>query len=115
MGTNEQKYVEKVLKNYTPKEASKLDELRTLDKKATQPATVFAAIFGAIGSLVLGFGMCVAMEVIMPGLMWVGILVGFVGILMVSVNYCLYKKILKKGRAKYADQITTLSNELLNK
>ena len=113
MSTNEKQYVEKVLNKYTEKKSTKLEELRELDKKASKPATLFSAIFGTIGSLVLGFGMCVAMEVILAGYMWIGIIVGLVGILMVSINYPIYKSILKKGKAQYADKITELSNELL--
>ena len=113
MSTNEKQYVEKVLNKYTEKKSTKLEELRELDKKASKPATLFSAIFGTIGSLVLGFGMCVAMEVILAGYMWIGIIVGLVGILMVSINYPIYKINLKKGKAKYADKITELSNELL--
>ena len=114
MSINEKKYVEKILNNYEERPVSKLDELRALDKKATKGANLFASIFGAIGSLVLGFGMCVAMGVILPNLMWLGILVGLIGIFMVSINYFIYKKLLFKGRQKYANQIKTLSNEILS-
>lgn len=113
MSTNDKKYVEKVLNKYTEKKQTKLDELRELDKKATRPATLFASVFGTLGSLVLGFGMCVAMEVILKGYMWLGIIVGLVGILMVSVNYLLYKGLLSKGKAKYSQQIKELTDELL--
>lgn len=114
MSKDEKQYLEKVLKKYEEKQVTKLDELRSLDKKATQGATVFAYVFGSIASLIMGFGMCVAMEVILPGFIWLGILVGLVGILLVSVNYPLYKKQLAKGRAKYALQIKALSEEILN-
>ena len=112
---SDKKYVEKVLNKYTDKQVTKLEELRDLDKKASRPATLFASIFGAVGSLVLGFGMCVAMEVILPGYMLLGIIVGLVGIYMVSINYYIYKKMLASSRAKYADQIKELSDEILNK
>ena len=82
MNSVDQKYVEKVLKSYEEKKTTKIDELRELDKKATKPAKVFAYVFGTIGSLILGFGMCVAMQVIFAELMWLGILVGVIGILM---------------------------------
>lgn len=114
MNNNEKKYVEKVLNKYTDKKETKLDELRNLDKKANKPASVFSSIFGAIGTLVLGFGMCIAMEVILPGYMVFGIIVGLIGILMVSINYPIYKKILASSKTKYADQIKSLSDELLN-
>lgn len=115
MNNKEKEYVERVLKSYEEKEITKLDVLRTLDKKAKRGATIFAYVFGSIGCLVLGFGMCVAMKVILKDLMVLGIAIGLVGIAMVSVNYYFYLKLLQKGKSKYASQIKELSNELLNK
>ena len=114
MSTNEKKYVEKVLRDYQEKQPTKLDELKALDKKAKKGAYVFSYVFGSIAALVLGFGMCLAMEIIFPGLMWLGILIGLVGIAMACVNYPIFKKILAKGIAKYASQIQKLSAEILN-
>ena len=90
MSFNEKKYVEKILSNYQEKEVTKLDELKALDKKATKGAQTFAYVFGTIGSLVLGFGMCVAMKIILANLMWFGIIVGLVGIFMVTINYFIH-------------------------
>lgn len=115
MSQNEKKYVEKVLNKYSEKEVTKLDELRALDKKATKGATLFASIFGAISSLIFGFGMCVAMGVILAGYMWVGIIVGIIGILCCILNYYIYKALIKRGRVKYGPQIQALSNEILNR
>lgn len=114
MSTNEKKYLEKMINNYQDKEPTKVDELKALDKKVKRPVNIFAYIFGSIGALVLGFGMCVAMEVILPGLMWVGIIVGLVGILIVSGNYFMHKKMLASRKKKYANQIVELSKSLLN-
>lgn len=115
MNANEKKYVEKTLKSYEEKEVTKLDELRALDRKAKKGATIFAYIFGSIGVLILGFGMSVAMKVILNNLMIVGIIVGLVGIAMISGNYFIYEKLLEKSKRKYSEQIKKLSNELLNK
>ncbi len=115
MNENEKKYVEETLKKYTTqKTSSKLDELKALDKKAKRKAHIFAYVFGTIGTLILGFGMCVAMKVILPQLMWLGIVVGVVGILMISLNYVIFKNIWKKDKEKYANQIKNLSQELLH-
>lgn len=113
MSTNEKLYVEKTLKSYQKKEITKIDELKALDKKAKQTPKVFAYVFGSIGSLVLGFGMCVAMQVILADLMWIGIIVGIIGIAMVVSNVYLYNYLLAKNKRKYAEQITKLSNEIL--
>lgn len=114
MNNNELKKVEKIKNYYVEKEVTKYDELKNLDKKVRKGANIFSYIFGVIGSLVLGFGMCIAMEVILEGNMVIGIIIGLVGILMVCVNYTLYKKIVNKNKNKYREQIIDLSNELLN-
>ena len=114
MSTNEKIYVEKVLNSYKEKETSKIDELKALDNKVKKAPKVFAYIFGSISSLILGFGMSVAMGVILKDLMWLGIVVGVIGLFLVIINYFLYKAILKSRKTKYAKQITDLSNEILN-
>lgn len=118
MNANQKKQIEKTLKNYQEKKFTKLDELMLLDRKARSGANIFAYIFGTIGSLVLGCGMCLSMGVIsmLSGTTWmvVGIIIGLIGIAMVSLNYVFYRLILKKGKAKYAEQIKKLSLELLN-
>ena len=110
----EMKSVERIRAQYTGRERTKLDELKELDKRAKRPATVFAYTFGTIGTLILGLGMCLAMKVI-GDLMVLGILIGLVGIALVSVNYFIYKKLLKSRKDKYSSRIFALSDELLNK
>ncbi|MDE6660416.1 MAG: hypothetical protein K2J93_01165 [Anaeroplasmataceae bacterium] len=110
----ERNYVEKVVKQYKEKEPTKLDELKALDQKVNRPALVFASIFGVLGSLVLGVGMCIAMKVILENLFYLGIVIGVVGIIMVCITYPIYKQILKVRRAKYSEQVINISNELLN-
>ena len=114
ISSKEKKYVEGVVRKYEEREETKLEKLRKLDSKAKKGPSIFAYVFGSIGSLVLGFGMCLAMEIIFPGLMVVGILIGLVGIAMVSVNYSIYKNLLEKSKRKHADEILGLSKDLLN-
>ena len=114
MERNEKRYLEKLISNYQDKEMTKVDELKALDKRVKNPVKIFSYIFGSISSLVLGFGMCVAMEVIFADLMWVGIIVGLIGILFVSINYPIYKKLLNSRKRKYANEIIELSKNLLN-
>lgn len=118
MQNNEIKTIEEIKKRYTERETSKLDRLKALDQKVRRPAKIFAYVFGAIGSLILGTGMCLAMKTIFANRSWampVGIAIGVVGIAMVSVNYALYKKILSSRKKKYANEVLTLSDELLQK
>ena len=107
-------YAESIAKEYAPKENSKIVALRKLDKKAKLPATIFTYVFGTISSLVLGTGMSLAMQVIGSGTVSIiiGIIVGIVGIIGCGVNYPIYKKMLEKGKSKYAFEIVELAKEI---
>ena len=112
---NERKYAEEIRKQYQPKSEteSKLEKLHKLDGAVRRPAEIFAYAFGVLGALILGVGMCLAMEVI-GDLMPVGVAVGVVGIAMVVANYFIYRTILKSRRKKYADKVLSVSDELLH-
>ena len=58
---------EAIAKDYAPKDNSKIVALKKLDKKAKLPATIFTYTFGVISALIVGTGMCLAMQVIGSG------------------------------------------------
>ena len=110
-------YAESIAKEYAPKDNSKIIALRKLDAKAKMPATVFTYTFGIISTLVAGTGMCLSMQVIggTTLLTVLGIVIGIIGFIGMGVNYPIYKKILAGRKAKYADKIIALSDELMKK
>ena len=110
----EKQFARQVRAEYAPKseEEGKLEQLKKLDRAARRPAEIFAYMFGIVGALVLGVGMCLAMEVI-GSMMPLGIVIGVVGIAMVTANYFLYRAILRSRKKKYAKEIVSLSDELL--
>ena len=108
-------YAESIANQYAPKDTSKVVALRKLDRKAKQPSEIFAYTFGILSSLVLGTGMCLSMGVIGSSgtaAFAAGIILGVVGILGVSLNYPLYKKIRSAGMKKYAGDIMHLAKEI---
>ena len=107
-------YAESIAKEYAPKEHSKIVALRKLDAKAQLPATIFTYTWGIISALVLGTGMCLAMQVIGEGAfhMALGIAVGVLGMIGCGVNYPIYKRMLEKGKKKYAFEIVELAREI---
>ena len=110
--------VQKICTQYTEKEHTQLDALKDLDKKVKRPANVFAYIFGSIGAIIMGSGMSLVMTEIgsMIGVangMIPGIIVGVIGLLMVIINYPIYKGILGSRRKKYADEIIALSDKIM--
>ena len=108
---------ESIAKDYAPKESSKLVALKKLDNRAKLPATIFTYTWGIVSALVFGTGMCLAMQVIGSGLagMVLGIAVGIIGMIGCGVNYPIYKKMLEKGKAKYAYEIVQLAREIADK
>ena len=107
----EQKEVEAIRKKYLPKEENKMETLRKLDGKAERPGTVASLVNGILGALVLGAGMSCCLvwseQMFVPG-----IVIGILGLIMVGTSYPMYRKITTKKRAKYAEQILALTNEL---
>ena len=121
MNRNEQEFlVQKIRTQYTEKEYSALDELRSLDKKVKKPANVFAYIFGCIAAIIMGAGMSLVMTDLgtMLGLgdmMVPGIAVGVIGLAMALLTYPIYKKVLSARRKKYAGEIIRLSDSIMEK
>lgn len=107
-------YAEHIANKYSAKKTLKVEQLKKLDAKATRPATIFAFTFGILCSLILGTGMCLAMEVIASGskAMIAGIIVGIIGIIGCIVNYPIYKKVLEKGKNKYGSEIIKIAKEI---
>lgn len=83
--------------------------------KAKLPATVFTYTFGIITALVTGVGMCLSMNVVGNGTtsaFVMGVVIGIIGLFGMGVNYPIYKKMLKKGRQRYAFDIIELAKEV---
>lgn len=76
------------------------DLIGSLQNSETLGASIFAYVFGIIGALVLGGGMCLVMLVSGNIAAFVGgIVLGAVGIVMCCVNYPIYRKmVIRKTR-----------------
>lgn len=113
----QQEEVKKIREKYLPKEvqadsrADKMEQLRRLDNSVTQKGTVISLIAGILGALILGTGMSMCM--VWTELFVLGIIVGIVGIVMVSAAYPLYSYVTKKEREKIAPEIIRLTDELM--
>ncbi len=108
-------YAEAIVNEYSKKSATKVMQLKKLDKAAKMPAQIFTYTFGIICALIAGTGMCLCMGVIGDGtavFMALGIAVGIVGFIGAGVNYPLYKRILQKTKDKYAGDIIRLATEI---
>lgn len=113
----QQAELERIRKKYLPQEPDKMEQLRRLDRGASQKAQAGAIALGVIGTLVLGTGMSLCMTKLSGFLggtaMFIGIPVGIVGIILIALAYPLYNHILKKERQRIAPEILRLTDELM--
>ena len=112
---DERKEVEEIRKYYggTEKE-SKLERLRKLDGKAKTPPMLWSLSLGIIGTLIFGGGM--SMVMLLEAWYWIvlGVVVALIGLIPVGLAYPVYKKVAKKYKDKYGEEILQLSEEILN-
>ena len=108
---------ESIAKDYAPKDNSKIIALKKLDRRAKLPAIIFTYSCGIVSALIFGTGMSLAMQVIGNGIsgMVLGIIIGIIGLIGCGVNYPIYKRLLEKGKAKYAYEIVQLAREIADK
>lgn len=108
----EQEEIKKIREKYIPREPDKMEQLRSLDRRVTNKGTLISVTVGVIGTLILGVGMCCTM-------LWadrffvMGVIVGIIGIAVLSAAYPLYTHIIKKEREKIAPEIIRLTDELM--
>lgn len=112
----EQEEIKQIREKYAPpaKEevsAGPLEEMRRLDASVTKRPTILAVLVGAIGTLVLGIGMCCTL-VWGQDLFALGIVIGVVGIAGVIAAFPLYNRMVKRNREKVAPEILRLSEEM---
>lgn len=111
-------YAEQLANEYAPKSTSKVAALRKLDAKAKRPANIFTYSFGIISTLIFGMGMCFCMGQLGNNTkiaFFIGIILGIIGMIGMGVNYPVYKRILAKGKQKYAFEIIELAKEISEK
>ena len=120
MNKNDQQFMaQKIRAQYMEKEPSELDALRELDANVKRPANVFAYTFGSISAIVMGAGMSLVMTDIgavvgIASAMVPGIAIGVAGLGMALLTYPMYQSILNSRKKKYAGQILTLSEKIMN-
>lgn len=110
----ENKEILEIRKKYLPREESKLDELKRLDKIVQTSGTVESLCAGIGGVLIFGLGMCFSMQVIGSGVLMqiAGILLGLAGGIVMIVAYPIYQNVYNKTKEKHTPRILELAEAL---
>ena len=116
----EQEELRKIRQKYVTKEVDRMEQLRKLDAGVTRKAVVISLVAGIIGALVLGFGMSLIMTDVGVTLglygkiqVVLGVVIGMIGVVLVSVAYPIYNRIARKERERIAPEIIRLTDELM--
>ena len=116
----EQEELRKIRQKYVPKEVDRMEQLRKLDAGVTRKAVAISLVAGIIGALVLGFGMSLIMTDVGETLglygkiqVVLGVVIGMIGVVLVSVAYPIYNRIARKERERIAPEIIRLIDELM--
>ena len=109
----ERKEIDSIRRQYSPQEQTetKLERLRRLDSLVKNTAIIWSLVLGVFGCLIFGIGLTMVLE--WSILLW-GIVLMVIGSVPMAIAFPVYNKLLKKGKAKYGDEILRLSEELLN-
>ncbi|MBR1423010.1 MAG: hypothetical protein IJ571_06170 [Ruminococcus sp.] len=92
--------------NSEPTVLTPIEELRLLDKKATQKAQITALCIGIAGTLIMGFGMSCVM---VWDMMILGIIISVIGAAIAVAAYPVFKRIFNEKKAELAPRILSLS------
>ncbi len=113
----QQEEIQLIRQKYAPKEESKMEQLRALDARVNQRATMVSILVGVVGAIIMGSGMSLVMTDIGASLgsaaLPLGIAVGAVGMVLLTLAYPLYNRTLKREREKVAPEILRLTDELM--
>ncbi|MDE5992909.1 MAG: hypothetical protein K2G87_07665 [Oscillospiraceae bacterium] len=105
----QQTELENIRKKYLPQEETKMEKLRRLDKSAERYGTIISIVVGVVGTLIMGFGMCLCLE-------WsqfiAGVIIGIAGMAILGLAYPIFKYVTKKRREKIAPEILRLTEEI---
>ena len=108
----QQQEILEIRKKYLPAEEDKMAKIRKLDASVTRKGTLVSVSMGIVGCLLLGAGMSCSM--VFTGAWFLpGIVLGLIGIVTMAVAYPVFTHIMRKERARIAQQILELTDELL--
>ena len=111
--SEERKEIESIRNSYLvqDKTGNKLNYLRHLDNKVKHLPMIISIIIGVVGILIFGLGLTMILE---WNLFVLGIIIGFVGVVIMLVVYPIYLAIKQTLKNKYSKEILKISDELLN-
>ena len=107
----DQKRAENIRRQYVSHEENKMEQLQKMDSKVKLPGRVAGTILGVTGALVMGAGMSLVM---VSNKIKKGLVVSIPGMVVALSAYPVYSLITDRRKEKYAPEIMSMSEELIN-
>lgn len=105
------KEVLEIRNRYLPKEESKLEKLKKLDRKVQLSGTIEGLIIGILSFLLFGLGVCLAIKVIGSSVL-AGAVFGIIGAVGMILAYPICHHSHCKTKKRLTPEILELANEL---
>ncbi|MBQ8407524.1 MAG: hypothetical protein IJY39_01530 [Clostridia bacterium] len=105
--------IQKIRDKYLPREESKAERLKRLDRRVQSAGFIEALSIGVIGCLIFGIGICFGLNVL-NGADWLAVLLCSVGAAVMIPAYPTYRRISRKTRERLIPEILRLSDEIIN-
>ncbi len=101
-----------IRQKYLPREESKFERLKKLDRKVQGAGVIESLCVGTVGALVFGVGMCFGLDAL-AGADWLAAVFCVLGCIIMAPAYPICKRIEKKAEAEFAPEILRLSEEIM--
>ena len=105
------KEVQEIRSKYLPREESKLERLKRLDREVASAGMTESLSAGIGGALILGVGMCAGLGAIGGGMV-LAVILGVVGAAAMIAAYPVYRNRVKRAKEKYVPEILRLADEI---
>jgi hypothetical protein len=109
---SQNKEVARIREKYLPREQSKLELLRELDRRVATAGMIESLSLGVIGCLSFGLGLCFGLGVL-SGPAFLPYLLSAVGAILMLPAYPLYRHLARKAKERLTPDILRLSDEIL--
>lgn len=107
----ENQEVLKIRDKYLPRQESKLEELKRLDKQVQNSGVIPSLCVGIISCLVFGTGLCFCLGVL-GSVIWPGLVLGLLGTVGMLTAHPIHRSFFEKAKQKHAPRILELTEEL---
>ncbi|WP_137653058.1 hypothetical protein [Bifidobacterium moukalabense] len=102
---------DRIRRQYANPETDPMNQLRKLDDAVKRPGLITSLTLGIIGALIMGAGMALVMSY---DNMTLGLVLGIPGLIILAAAYPIGRAITSQRKARYADDILRLSNQILH-